>query len=82
MQKTAAQKEASRRERLRLMKKYKWLYLFALPGVIVLILFAYMPMVGLVMAFQQYDPVSGFFGSKFVGLYNFQRLFSTPSATR
>ncbi len=82
MQKTAAQKEASRRERLRLMKKYKWLYLFALPGVIVLILFAYMPMVGLVMAFQQYDPVSGFFGSKFVGLYNFQRLFSTPTFGR
>ncbi len=82
MRKTQAQKLESRRERQRLGKKYKWLYLFAFPGVVVLILFAYLPMVGLVMAFQQYDPVSGFFGSPWVGLYNFQRLFSTPTFGR
>ena len=82
MRKTQAQKLESRRERQRLVKKYKWLYLFAFPGVVVLILFAYLPMVGLVMAFQQYDPVSGFFGSPWVGLYNFQRLFSTPTFGR
>ncbi len=34
------------------------------------------------MAFQQYDPVSGFLGSPWVGLYNFQRLFSTPTFGR
>ncbi len=82
MQRTAVQKAAAHRERRRLIKKYRWLYLFALPGVVVLILFAYLPMVGLVMAFQQYDPVSGFLGSPWVGLYNFQRLFNTPTFGR
>lgn len=82
MGKDPALKLAARKERRRLLKKYRWLYLFALPGVIVLILFAYMPMVGLVMAFQRYDPVSGFLGSEFVGFSNFQRLFSTPTFGR
>lgn len=64
--------------RKRLMSKYKMLYLFLIPGLIVLILFAYAPMAGLVMVFQEYDPVSGFLGSKFVGLQNFSRVFSSP----
>ncbi len=82
MRKTAEARQESRRERVRLMKKYKWLYLFTVPGVIILILFAYLPMAGLIMAFQQYDPVSGFLGSKFVGFYNFQRVFSSPTFGR
>lgn len=59
-------------------KKYKWLYAFLLPGVVILLLFAYMPMAGMVMAFQKYDPVSGFLGSEWVGFENFVRIFSTP----
>lgn len=82
MRKTAEARQESRRERVRLMKKYKWLYLFTVPGVIILILFAYLPMAGLIMAFQQYDPVSGFLGSEFVGFYNFQRVFSSPTFGR
>lgn len=60
------------------LKKYRWLYAFLLPGVIILILFAYLPMAGMVMSFQKYDPVSGFFGSEWVGFDNFIRVFSTP----
>lgn len=71
-----------RSDRARLLKKYRWLYLFLLPGVVILVLFAYLPMAGLVMAFQQYDPVSGFLGSKFVGLYNFKRVFASPTFGR
>lgn len=62
----------------KLVKKYRWLYLFVLPGLIDLFLFAYLPMGGLIMAFQQYDPVAGFLGSPFVGVDNFQRVFSSP----
>lgn len=69
-------------ERRRLMKKYRALYLFLLPGAIILILFAYLPMVGMVMAFQQYDPVSGFLGSKWVGFDNFIRVFNSPDFGR
>ena len=72
----------TRRDTLGLMKKYAWLYAFLLPGTVVLILFAYLPMGGLIMAFQQYDPVSGFLGSQFVGLYNFSRVFKSPTFGR
>jgi putative aldouronate transport system permease protein len=46
-----------------------------LPGVILLFIFSIIPMFGLIMAFQKYSPVKGFFGSKFVGLYNFETIF-------
>ena len=36
------------------MKRHKWLYLMVLPGVIWMIIFCYLPMGGLVMAFQNY----------------------------
>jgi len=46
-----------------------------LPGIIMLILFSYVPMFGIIMAFQKYVPAKGFLGSKWVGLKNFQTLF-------
>jgi putative aldouronate transport system permease protein len=65
-------------DRARRFVKYRTLYFFLLPGFVTLVLFAYLPMLGSVMAFQQYDPVSGFFGSPWAGLRNFQRVFSSP----
>ena len=47
-----------------------------LPGVIFLILFAYLPMIGVVTAFIDYNPVKGYLGSEFVGLKYFKELFS------
>jgi putative aldouronate transport system permease protein len=58
--------------------KHKVLYLFLLPGIIWFIVFAYLPMAGVIMAFQQYDPVTGFLHSPFVGWDNFHQLFNTP----
>jgi putative aldouronate transport system permease protein len=49
-----------------------------LPGVIVTLIYAYGPMAGLVMAFQQFEPLSGFFHSKFVGFDNFKYVFAMP----
>lgn len=63
-------------------KKYKWMYAFLAPGTIVLILFAYLPIFGMVMAFQKYDPVSGFLGSEWVGFDNFIRVFNSPTFGR
>jgi putative aldouronate transport system permease protein len=62
--------------------KYRILYLFLLPGAVLFILFSYLPMFGLTMVFQQYDPVSGFLGSKWVGLANFERLLASPVFVR
>ena len=46
-----------------------------LPGILMLILFSYIPMFGIIMAFEKYVPAKGFLGSKWVGLKNFQTLF-------
>ncbi|WP_371262916.1 ABC transporter permease [Paenibacillus sp. OV219] len=49
-----------------------------LPGVIFTIIYAYGPMAGIVMAFQQFEPLSGFWKSDWVGLDNFDYVFHMP----
>lgn len=59
-------------------KRYKILYLFILPPVIAVFIFHYIPFYGIIMAFQNFKPSKGFFGSDFVGLKNFIRFFKYP----
>ncbi|MDQ0885114.1 putative aldouronate transport system permease protein [Paenibacillus sp. V4I9] len=64
-----------------LMKEFirdKWLYLMMLPGVAYFLIFKYVPMYGLIMAFQDYKPHLGFMESPWVGLKHFERFFSEP----
>lgn len=63
---------------VRTLKKEYLLHIMLLPGVIVTLIYAYGPMAGLVMAFQQFEPLSGFFHSKFVGFDNFKYVFNMP----
>ncbi|KWX88701.1 protein lplB [Paenibacillus riograndensis] len=42
------------------------------PSIILMIVFSFIPMLGLIIAFQDYSPLSGFSGSEFVGLDNFK----------
>ncbi|WP_307606802.1 sugar ABC transporter permease [Paenibacillus sp. V4I9] len=56
----------------------KWLYLMMLPGVAYFLIFKYVPMYGLIMAFQDYKPHLGFMESPWVGLKHFERFFSEP----
>ena len=59
--------------------KATWgLHLMLLPGVLLVILFCYVPMAGIVIAFQDYKPWLGFAGSPWVGLAHFRRFFSNP----
>lgn len=60
-------------------KKYKLLYLMILPGLVYFIIFKYMPMGGLVIAFQDYQPFLGITGSPWVGFKHFIRLFTEPT---
>jgi putative aldouronate transport system permease protein len=46
------------------------------PALIFAIIFSLVPLVGLVMAFQDYKPTKGFLGSQFVDIYNFTKLFN------
>lgn len=52
------------------------------PGVLWMIFFNIVPMFGIVMAFQKFNPSKGLFGSPWVGLKNFQYLFMMSDSTR
>ncbi len=59
-------------------KPFPWeLTLLALPALVLVLVFAYLPMFGIVMAFQNFDYQKGVLGSPFVGLSNFEFLFTT-----
>jgi putative aldouronate transport system permease protein len=75
----AAPKAARRERRKNLILRELPLHLMLLPCVAIVAVYAYYPMVGLTIAFQQYNPTKGFFGSKFVGLDNFRYLLSLPN---
>lgn len=52
------------------------LYLMTVPGILFFLVFSYVPMGGLVMAFQNFNLVKGIFGSEFGGLNNFKFLLA------
>lgn len=58
------------------------LYLMILPGSLLVLIYAYGPMVGIVMAFQRYLPTKGFFNSPWVGLKNFEYIFEMPDVAQ
>jgi len=57
-------------------------HLMILPALIFLIIFSYLPMFGIVMAFQDFRPILSFENSPFVGLDNFRFIFSLPTFVR
>lgn len=57
-------------------KQHIWLYLLVIPGLIYFIMFRYVPMFGLVIAFQEFSPFKGIMGSPWVGFKQFAKFFS------
>jgi putative aldouronate transport system permease protein len=58
---------------------YRYLYLLLLPAIVLIIIFNYGPISGLVVAFQDYKIMKGISGSRWVGFNNFISLFSRAS---
>jgi len=56
------------------------LHLMLLPGVVLALLFTYLPLAGSVMAFQNFRPTLGFFESEWVGLDNFRFVAAIPGS--
>lgn len=57
------------------------LHLMLLPGIVLVLIFNYVPMAGLVIAFQKFIPARGLFGDqKWIGMGNFEYIFSMPNA--
>jgi putative aldouronate transport system permease protein len=55
------------------------LLLMLFPCIIILLVYAYYPMIGVIIAFEHFNPVKGFFASKFVGFENFQYILNMPN---
>lgn len=63
-----------------IMKKYKMYYFLLLPGLLYLIIFHYIPLFGVIIAFKDYHPfmgVEGIFTSEWVGFKHFKKFFNS-----
>lgn len=58
------------------------MYMFILPGLAFFLLFAYVPLLGDVVAFQDFSPYLGVTGSQWIGMQNFVAMFSDPELLR
>lgn len=60
-------------------RKYWFIYLLAIPGLLFLLVFSYAPMYGVVLAFKDFKMNLGVMGSPWVGLYHYRELFAVPA---
>lgn len=67
---------------LKRLRRERALHLMLLPSIVLLFLFHYIPLGGIVIAFQNFSPAKGLFGSRWVGLDNFKYIFALPTFTR
>ena len=68
-------KVKKKKQLLTQLKRDRYKYLMIMPAFIIVVMFAYVPMYGLIMAFQDFDIFKGFLGSEWVGLRNFKTIF-------
>lgn len=67
----------------RLQRKDNWqLFSLTVPGLVLMLLFNYLPMFGLILAFKKYKASMGFFGSEWVGFKNFEFFFKSGVVER
>ena len=70
------------------LKAHKWLYIMIIPGVLYMLIFRYLPMLGLAMAFEDFSPYNGetavqaILQSPFVGLDVFKKFLTGPDFFR
>ena len=53
-------------------------HLMVFPSIVLIFIFCYIPMYGVLMAFENYRPQLGVLGSEWVGLYHFKDFFTSP----
>jgi len=62
---------------IKVVNRDKYLLLLAAPVLIYFVVFHYVPMYGIIIAFKQFRPVDGIMGSAWVGIQNFQQFFDS-----
>lgn len=83
--KTTAIRPFRRETGLRLIWKQRYLYLLLLPGLVYFIVYRYVPMLGSVIAFQDFNSImgsKGFVYSEWVGMAHFRKIFESPEVAR
>lgn len=61
-------------------RRYRWVYLMALPAILYFIVFCYRPMYGATLSFKKFSFKLGILDSPWIGMKHFQRIFITPLA--
>lgn len=75
-------KKSKKNSSLKYIKKNWQLYIiFLLPGFLLTLVFKYLPIGGILMAFKDYNPRLGIMGSDWIGMKNFERFISSPDFT-
>lgn len=75
-------RQVKKKRKARNMKPETIYHAMMIPGIIFLLIFSYLPMGGILMAFQNYVPAKGILGSKFVGLKNFTYMITLPDISK
>lgn len=65
-----------------IVKNWQLYIIFLMPAVVLTIVFKYLPMGGIVIAFKDYNAIQGIWGSDWVGLRYFKRFLSSPDFMR
>ena len=74
---TKLEKQVKRKKTLSLMKKNWVLYIFLIPMLVYLIIFSYLPLYGIQIAFKNYKVTKGIWGSPWVGFEHFKTFFDS-----
>ncbi len=72
------QRKEMRRKTWRKVYRDRQLYIMLVPAIIAMVFLCYLPMSGILIAFQDFSIFKGLFGSEWVGFDNIKRIFSTP----
>ncbi|MGI5892987.1 MAG: ABC transporter permease [Candidatus Merdivicinus sp.] len=75
--KTSSDRQIQRRKKWKKLWRDKYLYVMLIPVIAYYLIFCYAPMYGVTIAFKDYNMFEGVLGSPWVGLKNFERIFST-----
>ncbi len=76
------EKTVRKRKRWAVKSKDRALLMMAMPAIIKIFIFSYLPMIGIVIAFKNYYPIKGIFASPWNGLKNFEFFFVSADAWR
>lgn len=79
MAKAVKMKKKGFKDNWKVVWRHRWVYLMLVPVVAYYIIFKYVPMYGIVMAFQDYNVFQGVFGSEWVGFEVFERIFQNAN---